>query len=35
VVFDARGKLVQSKMGETDFDELSTWARSVMHGSAR
>jgi thiol-disulfide isomerase/thioredoxin len=34
-VFDARGQLVQTKMGETDFAELSLWARSVMHGSAR
>jgi thiol-disulfide isomerase/thioredoxin len=34
-VFNAKGQRVQTKMGETDFAELSTWARSVMHGSAR
>jgi thiol-disulfide isomerase/thioredoxin len=28
-VFDARGRIVQRKLGETNFDELSRWAKAL------
>jgi thiol-disulfide isomerase/thioredoxin len=28
-IFDARGRIVQRKLGETHFDELARWAQSI------